>query len=157
MISNFHLTSPSFNVKLVLRTGTCALLLWAVNPAHFDLIGHLNNSDIDKAVRLLIWSVSYVQQSREWFARVMRICRLVHVNSHTLKVIITPNRHVSMRTITSKCMLVCSFPYCSCASDYPYAIGCWPLSYSIIRNNMEMHMYMLRWSVLVMQVVYCRK
>ncbi len=44
MICNFHLTLLSFNIKLTI----CALLLWTVNPAYFDLIGQLNYFDIDK-------------------------------------------------------------------------------------------------------------
>ncbi len=45
-IAIFYLLS--FNVKLMLLAGIRALLLWTVNPDYFDLIGHLNNFDIDE-------------------------------------------------------------------------------------------------------------
>ncbi len=45
MFCYFHL---SFNIKTDAWALIHTLHLWTVNPAYFNLIGHLNHFDIDK-------------------------------------------------------------------------------------------------------------
>ncbi len=104
--------------------------LWMVNPAFFDLIGHLSHFDIDER-SLRLWSEAPMCSDHA------HLRRLAQVNSNTLIVFIAPNRLCDFETLLHQNVhQYAVFPIAHVPAIIPlratvgtHAVGCRPLAY----------------------------
>ncbi len=98
-----------------------------VNPAYFDLIGHLSHFDIDEC-SLRLWSEAPMCSDHA------HLRRLAQVNSNTLIVCIAPNRLCDYETLLHQNVRQHAvFPIDHVPAIIPLratvgmrAVGCWP-------------------------------
>ncbi len=101
-----------------------------VNPAYFDLIGHLSHFDIDECT-LRLWSEAPMCSDHA------HIRRLAQVDSNTLIVFIAPNWLCDYETVLHQNVRQHAvFPIAHMPAIIPLrAIGCRPLVYTAPRRK----------------------